>query len=182
MSAAQVAADTAPDPSASPGDRRLLPAWFLLGGLLLLAVAVALVWWAVVPQTEVVEVEGLVTSPGPSDDVLAGADAVFVLLSLVAGGLTGLAILVLGRDRLVGASTWGVVGGVPAALVAWQLGRWMGPGSVEAQRAAGVERLQAPLDLSSPLVLALAWPGATATVVFAGLLVWLLVRPPHQDR
>lgn len=165
--------------SAAP---RRLPGWFLLGaGLLLLAVAVALLWWALVPQSEVVEVEGLVTSPGPGDDVLAGADAVFVLLALLAGALTGVGVLVLGREQLLGASTWGVVGGYPAALAAWQLGRWTGPAPVDAQQAAGVERLLAPLDLSAPLVLALAWPGATAVVVFAGLLVWLLVRPPHQD-
>lgn len=164
--------------SAAP---RRLPGWFLLGaGLLLLAVAVALVWWAVVPQSEVVAVKGLVTSPGPGDDVLAGADAVFVLLALVAGALTGAGVLVAGRGRLLGAASWGVVGGYPAALVAWQLGRWTGPAPVDAQQAAGVERLQAPLDLTAPLVLALAWPGATAAVVFAGLLVWLLVRPPHQ--
>lgn len=168
-------------PSAPVARRRGLPGWFLLvAGLLLLAVAVALVWWALVPQTEVVEVEGLVTSPGPGDDVLAGADAVYVVLTLVAGALTGAGVLVAGGGRLLGAATWGVVGGYPAALAAWQLGRWTGPAPVDAQQAAGVERLQAPLDLSAPLVLALAWPGATATVVFAGLLVWLLVRPPHQ--
>lgn len=161
---------------------RRLPTWFVLGGtLLLLAVAVALAWWALVPQTEVVEVDGVVASLGPGDDVLAGADAVFVLLTLVAGGLTGVAVLTLGRDQLLGAASWGVVGGMPAALVAWQLGRWTGPAPVAAQQAAGVEQLQAPLDLSAPLVLALAWPGATATVVFAGLLVWLLVRPPGHD-
>lgn len=162
--------------------RRGLPGWFLLGaGLLLLAVAVALVWWAVVPQSEVVEVDGVVTSPGPGDDVVAGADAVYVVLALVAGALTGAGVLVAGRGRLLGAAAWGVAGGYPAALVAWQLGRWTGPAPVDAQRAAGVERLQAPLDLTAPLVLALAWPGATAVVVFAGLLVWLLVRPPHPE-
>jgi hypothetical protein len=161
---------------------RRLPTWFVLGAaLVLLAVAVALTWWALVPQAEVIEVDGVVASRGPGDDVLAGADSVFVLLALVAGGLAGVAVLLLGRDQLLGAASWGVVGGMPAALLAWQLGRWMGPAPVGAQRAAGVEQLQAPLHLSAPLVLALAWPGATATVVFAGLLVWLLVRPPGHD-
>lgn len=181
MSAIGVTQGTGSGPSSTDDGRRRLPGWFLLGsGLLLLAVVVALLWRAVVPTAEVVEVDGVLTSPGPGDDVLAGADAAFVVLTLAAGALAGLAILVLGRDRLLGAASWGVVGGLPAALVAWQVGRWTGPAPVAAQRAAGVEQLQAPLDLSAPLVLALAWPGATATVVFAGLLVWLLLRPPGE--
>lgn len=158
-----------------------LPAWVaMVAGLVLAAVVVALAWWVLVPRVPVAEVDGVVASAGPGDDVLAGADATFALLCLVAGALLGVAVLVLGRDRVLGAASWAVVGGFAAALAAWQLGRLLGPPSLAQQRAAGIEQLQAPLDLSAPLALALLWPGATAGALFAGLLVWLLVRPPHS--
>ncbi len=150
-------------------------------GLLLLAVAVAVAWWALVPSTPVLtNDDGLVASPGPSDDVLASADGAFAALSLVAGVLVALALLWRGGDRLLTWSGAALVGGALAGALAWQLGRLLGPSSVAAQQEAGAEVLRAPLDLSTPLVV-LLWPGATACVLFVGLLGWLLVKPPTSD-
>ncbi len=148
--------------------------------LLALAVGVAVAWWALVPDTPVRTVEDLVASPGPSDDVLATADAVFAALCLVAGVLAALALLVRPGELLLRRSSVALVGGTVAAALAWQLGRLLGPAPVLAQQEAGAPVLHAPLDLSSPLVL-LLWPGATACVLFVGLLVWLLVKPPTDD-
>ncbi len=158
--------------------RRGVTGWFAVPVLLLLlAVAVALAWWAIVPDTPVVVVEDLVASPGPSDDVLATADGAFAGLCLAAGALTAIALLVRPGELILRRSSVALVGGTVAAAIAWQLGRLVGPASIAAQQGAGVEALRAPLDLTTPLVV-LLWPGATACVLFVGLLAWLLISPP----
>ena len=172
------------DPLASPastGRRRGVPGWFgVPAALLLLAVAVAFTWWALVPDTPVLAADDLVASPGPSDDVLASADGAFAALCLVAGVLVAVVLLVRARERLLRWASVSLVGGALAAAAAWQLGRLIGPASIAAQREAGVEVLHAPLDLTTPLVV-LLWPGATACVLFVGLLGWLLISPPSID-
>jgi len=177
---AATAAGATPDPGGPPARRR--SGWVALAaGLVLLAVAVAVAWWALVPDTPVVvDGDGLVASPGPSDDVVASVDGAFAALSLAAGVLVALALLWRGGERLLTWSAAALAGGALAAALAWQLGRLLGPPSVAAQQEAGVEVLRAPLDLSTPLVV-LLWPGATACVLFVGLLGWLLVRPPTAD-
>jgi hypothetical protein len=171
----------AASPPAGRTGRRGVPGWFALAaGLLLLAVAVAFTWWALVPDTPVQAQDDLIASPGPSDDVLASADGAFAALCLAAGAVVAVALLWRGGRHLLRWSSVSLAGGALAAVVAWQLGRLMGPASVAAQQEAGVEVLHAPLDLSTPLVV-LLWPAATACVLFVGLLVWLLVRPPSAD-
>ena len=153
----------------------------LVVGLVLLSVVVAAAWSVLVPDTPVLRNDdGLVASPGPSDDVLASADGAFAALSLAAGVLVASVLLWRGGQRLLTWSAAALVGGALAGALAWQTGRLLGPPSVAAQQEAGQEVLRAPLDLSTPLVV-LLWPGATACVLFVGLLGWLLVRPPTAE-
>lgn len=168
-------------PTAGERVRRGVPGWVAVPVLLvLLAVGVAVAWWAIVPDTPVVAVEGLVASRGPSDDVLATADGSFAALCLVAGALAAIALLVRPGEFLLRRASVALVGGTLAAVVAWQLGGLIGPASLAKQQEAGVEVLRAPLDLTTPLVV-LLWPGATACLLFVGLLAWLLISPPADS-
>lgn len=175
-------ADAGPSRGGPSARRHGRAGWVaLVVGLVLLSVVVAVAWRALVPSTPVeAGDDGLVASPGPSDDVLACADGAFAALALVAGALVALVLLWRGGERLLTWSAAALVGGALAGALAWRLGRLLGPPSVDAQQAAGAQVLYAPLDLSTPLVV-LLWPGATACVLFVGLLGWLLVRPPAAD-
>lgn len=159
----------------------LLPA----AGVLLLGPLAGLAWWLLAPTGPVVVGPDYLLpvatgSTGPPSDVYPAAhDAAFAAVAIVAGAVCGAVACVRpppGRAVLV---RWVSVltAGFVAPVLGWSLGMLLGPASLAAQQATGVEPLVSPLRLSSPAPL-LVWPAATCIVAFVVSLVSLLVRPP----
>jgi hypothetical protein len=138
--------------------------WSALAGL-----PVGVVWWLVAPLVEVQKrADGLYRVSGEGDESVIAADGWFALLTVVAGILVALTVYVRTRPGRVGPLVAVVVGGFAGAVVAWQVGHLLGPGSLEATArglAAGT-RFQGPLDVSAYGVL-LAWPMAAVITYFA---------------
>jgi len=135
--------------------------------------AAGVVWQLVAPTGRVVVARGLVVATGDTE-LAAAQDATFVVVTAAAGLLAGAWLTAApSRSPLVRA-TGVVVGGLLGSLVAWAVGARLGPPSVAAQQATGVEQLQSPLDLSSYGALGV-WSAVAAAVAFAGLLVTGLI-------
>jgi hypothetical protein len=143
-----------------------------------LAVLVGVLWGQLAPTPAVREASGLLVSP-TAPEFQAGQDVVFALLAAGAGLLHGAVLIVRGIFRPLSAVLALVAGGV-GSVAAWQLGALFGPASVAVQRQPGSGTLHAPLTLHAPGVLGI-WPATTAAVLFTGLLILGLVRPPTAD-
>ena len=129
---------------------------------------VGVVWWWVAPTGEVALVGDLVVATD-TPELEAAQDGTFALATALAGLLGG-AWLTAAPGRVPELRATGIVAGaLVGSAVAWAVGSALGPPSVTAQQAAGVETLQSPLALSAYGVLGV-WPAVTAAVAFAGLL------------
>lgn len=133
---------------------------------LALGLVAGLVWWWLAPTGDVVLQDGSLFSV-EDPEVLAGQDVVFALLTAVAGIAVGLWVSIRSDDRPVHRLATALPAGLLGALVAWQVGRVLGP---DVPADPGLDPFPAPLDLHS-LGLLVAWPALTATVVFVGLFV-----------
>lgn len=178
MSAPQPAVD-APDPfhqpSASPVLTRdsLRRAALIVGALLVVAVPVGVLWWALTPDMRLVVVSGVAYPAEPDGSSAVAADRIFCALTLAAGLLTGLAAGLRPRWRDPVTVVALVAGGALAAILAWRLGVQLGPASVtnRARDAADNTHLTGPLRVRATAVL-LAWPIA-ALVTFLALVLGL---------
>ncbi|WP_425561536.1 DUF2567 domain-containing protein, partial [Micromonospora olivasterospora] len=173
-----------------------------LGGaavLTALGVPLGLLWAAIAPGTPVVKTaEGAVyAQPQPEQPI--AADGWFSLLGLGFGVLAALGLwLVLRRRRGPVGMVAGVVGGLGAALVAWQLGRRVGLSTYEHLlatapdgqaftkpadlRGGGVELLFGVLPVPYGNVLLAAFGAAVTYTLLAGWSRWPSLRPePEPD-
>lgn len=165
--------------SGPPAARSRVPWWFVAAiCLLLLAAAVGVGWWWWSPREPVRLVDGVPTAAG-LDDYAAVGDALFSGLAVAAGLLSGLAVVLRPGRSAVSRAAVVVGGGLVAALTAWQVGVLLGPPSLAAQEAAGIDPLTSPVALSSPAPM-LLWPATCTATLFVGLLVSLMVRPPEH--
>jgi hypothetical protein len=158
-----------------------------IGAVLALAVVVGVAWWWLAPTGPVQLAQGYLVPTGagragpPSDVFAATQDAVFTVLTAVAGAVSGLGVGVWPASPQRTLVRWAAVvsTGLVAPVVSWGVGALLGPASVAAQQAADVDPLVSPLRLSSPAPL-LVWAAATCAVAFATALVSALHRrtPP----
>jgi hypothetical protein len=163
--------------STTPTGRAPATWFFTAVGLLLLAVGVGVGWWWWSPREPAELVDGVATTSGP-DDFAAVGDAVFSALAAAAGFVSGLAVVLRPGQSAVTRASVVVVGGFVAALAGWQLGVLLGPPSLAAQQAAGLDPLTTPVALSSVVPL-LMWPATCTATLFIGLLFSLMLRPPE---
>lgn len=128
-----------------------------------------MLWWVVAPLTLVVKrPDGLFRAGGEADESAIAADGWFAVLALATGILVALVVHLRTRPGRVAPLIALAVGGLLGAVVAWQLGRLLGPGALEAT-ARGLPdgaRFHAPLDVSAYGVL-LAWPMGAVITYFA---------------
>jgi LPXTG-motif cell wall-anchored protein len=102
-------------------------------------------------------------------ELLVADDAVFALLLLGLGLLAGAAAWFLRRRRGVATVLALAVGGCLAAIVAWQVGEFLGPGPTEQQLADVGALVTTSLTLGSLPAMALAPFGALLAYVAAVL-------------
>jgi hypothetical protein len=135
----------------------------------LVALPVGVVWWLIAPTSLVQKkADGLYRAGAEGDESAVAADGWFAAITLVTGIVVALIVYVRTRPGRVVPLIALVVGGVLGALVAWQVGHLLGPGSIE-DTAAGLpvgKTFHGPLDVSAYGVL-LAWPMATVITYFA---------------
>jgi len=144
--------------------------------LALAGVVAGLLWSWLAPRADF-----RVTDAGPvpvgnlSEELLVADDAVFALLLLGLGLLAGAAAWFLPRRRGVATVLALAVGACLAAVVAWQVGEFLGPGPTEQQLADVGARVTTSLTLGSLPAMALAPFGALLVYVAAAL------HAPEED-
>lgn len=153
-----------------------------VGGVVLLAAgfatAAAVVWVLTAPRVAGQAVGGVVHYPG-SGDPRAAVQSGYVTITAAAGLITGTLALGLG-DRGLGRRCLAVMlAAFPLAALTYLAGFLLGPPTEAGQLAAGAERIDLPLVLSTPL-LVLVWPMVTSMVVAVGMLLSLILKPPAR--
>lgn len=137
-------------------------------GVLVTGVPIGVLWWLVAPLPRlVVRANGIYLTEGETE-VAVAADGWFAVCSLTAGLVVALVVFARIRRSRVGALLGLAVGGLLAAVVAWRLGAWLGPGSIRssAKGLADQARFNGPLELSAKGVL-FTWPIASVVAFFA---------------
>ncbi|TNM63277.1 hypothetical protein FHN55_15730 [Streptomyces sp. NP160] len=160
--------------------RALVP---VLGPVLLGAV-VGVVWWLVAPTGPVVLLQGGSVLGAADPELTASQDGWLVVLGAAAGLVCGVAAAARPGDAPVRRSLLVVAGCLFGAVVASQVGAWLGPASVADQVAGGADPargLVSPLRAHSAGVL-LAWPALAALVMTMGHLsaAWSGARTPRD--
>ncbi|WP_339573877.1 hypothetical protein [Pseudokineococcus basanitobsidens] len=169
----------------APGARRARVVARGVVGALLLVVAAVLAWWLLAPQPPVVTDGTQRVSPG-LPELAAAQDGVFVLVTAVAGLLTGWGVVRAGPTAprvvvvvlLSAARAWltSVAGSALGSLVAGPRRSPALPDGVTDQLAQGVAVAPSRLLLSSDVAIAV-WP-LLATLVVTAVLVGRLLRAP----
>lgn len=155
----------------TPRLRALRPLVPVVGPVLLGAV-VGVVWWLVAPTGPVVLLQGGSVLGAADPGLTASQDGWLVGLSAVAGLVCGVAAAVRPGDAPSRRSLAVIAGCLFGAVLAAQVGAWLGPPSVAAQVAAGADPargLVSPLRSHSTGVL-LVWPAVAALVMTMGHL------------
>ncbi|MFG1713120.1 DUF2567 domain-containing protein [Micromonospora sp. NPDC049203] len=184
---------TAALPGADRSRRPLLTALGVVGLLTALGVPLGLLWAWLAPATPVRQTPAgaVYTTPQPEQPI--AADGWFSLLTLGFGVLAAIALWVLLRRRRGPAGLLAVtLGGIGAAVVAWQVGRRIGlstfqrlvetapPGTAFTKpvdlRAGGVD-WYGPLPLPHGNLLLAAFGAAVTYTLLAGWSRWPSLRP-----
>lgn len=150
----------------------------VLGSAVLLGVLSGLLWWQLAEpsQWEVRDFGIVMTEEGSRGQF--GVIATFVLVGAIASLVWGFAVCLVGRR-----SGWELVvsvmiGSVVAAVVAWQVGIWVGPpapGSVPGLSVGDTVPDQLGVDTLAPF---LVWPFAA----MIGMLPASVAMRGHDDR
>lgn len=142
---------------------------------------VGLVWWLVTPLARLEKRADGVFAVGRQAETAVAADGWFAVCGLVAGAVVAVVAAVLVRRRLAGLVGL-AVGGVLGSLVAWFVGRLLGPGPLtdSAQALRIGERFDGPLDVSAPGVL-LAWSMSAVAAYFAAVAGLTDVSTERED-
>jgi LPXTG-motif cell wall-anchored protein len=144
---------------------------FIVLGLAVAGVPAGLLWWWLAPRAQF-----RVTDAGPvpignlSTELLVADDAAFALVLAGLGLLAGVSAWFLRRRRGVATVLALAVGACLAAVVAWQLGEFLGAGPSEAQLADVGARVTSSLTLGSLPALALA--PFTALLAYVGAVLY----------
>jgi hypothetical protein len=145
----------------------------VVGGCLLAAVVVGILWWALAPVPRVVTRAAGIFLTGGETEVAVAADGWFAACSATAGLIAALVVFArIPRARL-GPLLGLAVGGLVGAVVAWRLGVFLGPADPResAKGLADGTQFDANLQLSARGVL-FAWP-LTSTVAYFALTAGL---------
>jgi len=116
-------------PSWPPARRELATALAALAAFALLGAALALLWVRLAPRLEFRVVQaGRAVPVVPEAEEYIAADGRFVLITLAAGLVAGLACWLVRRGRGPVVLTAVALGGLLGAVVTWRLGVWLEPG------------------------------------------------------
>jgi hypothetical protein len=155
----------------------------VIGGSLVAAVVVGILWRAITPLPHLVTRTDGVYLTGGEPEVAVAADGWFAICSATAGLVGALVVFARMRRARLGPLLGLAVGGLAGAVVAWRLGVALGPGSVRdtAKGLVANTEFNGPLKLSARGVL-FAWP-LTSTVAYFALTAGLEPRPsPGGDK
>ena len=137
-------------------------------GVLAAAPVVGIVWWLIAPLPQLrVSGELLLPVGGEAESAVA-ADGLLGVCAAVAGLICALLVFSRVRQARVSALLGLSLGGLAAAVLAWRLGEFLGPGP-ERETARGLadgSTFDGPLVLSAKGVL-FAWPMTAVIVYFA---------------
>ncbi|WP_308042535.1 DUF2567 domain-containing protein [Micromonospora sp. PLK6-60] len=206
-----------PDPYAAPDPGGAVPWWWeqpvapppggrrravraglvAFGALTVLGAPLGLLWAAAAPATPVVKTAQGAVYAQPQPEQPVAADGWFSLLGLGFGVLAAVALwFLLRRTRGPGPLVGGTVGGLGAALVAWQLGRRIGlstyqrlldgapPGTAFTKpadlRAGGIDWFHGVLPYPHGNLLLPAFGLAVTYTLLAGWSRWPSLRPEPE--
>jgi hypothetical protein len=140
---------------------------WLLGGLAVAGVPLGVLWWALAPRADYrITGAGPVAIGNPSEELLIGDDAVFVLIVAVLGLAVGIATWLVRRRRGLAVLLGAALGTLAAGAVAWQVGELLGPAPTRAALAHVGGRVTTSLTLGTLPALAVG--------PFLAVLVWLI--------
>jgi hypothetical protein len=148
----------------------------IIGWSLLIGVAFGPLWAAIAPGVEVTVREGGAFLNQEQGALLIGVDGWYTVLAIVAGIVSGALAWWRFRHEIVGMLAGAAIGGLLGSLLAWQAGRWFGPGPLRPRVEGATDGtvLAAPLDLAAKAAL-LVWPIAAVSVIF----LLALIEPRH---
>jgi LPXTG-motif cell wall-anchored protein len=142
-------------------------------------VLAGLLWWWLAPRADFrITDTGPVVIGHPSGELLVADDAVFALVLGGVGLLAGSAAWFLRRRRGVATVLALALGACLTAVVAWQVGEFLGAGPTDAQLADVGARVTTSLTLGSPPAMAVA----PFTAVLAYVLATLYTKSDDLGR
>jgi hypothetical protein len=144
----------------------------LLVGLAVIGAPLGVLWWGLAPRAEFrITTDGPVVIGNPSEELLAGDDAIFVLILGGLGLLAGLGAWLVRRCRGVAGLLGAALGTLAASAVAWRVGQLLGPAPTRAALRHVGGRVTTSLSLGSLPALAVAPFLAVLVYVIAALFV-----------
>lgn len=144
----------------------------LLVGLAVIGAPLGVLWWGLAPRADFrVTTDGPVVIGNPSDELLAGDDAIFVLILGGLGLLAGVGAWLVRRCRGVAGLLGVAFGTLAASAMAWQVGELLGPGPTKAALRQVGGRVTTGLSLGSLPALVVGPFLAVLVFVVAALFV-----------
>jgi Protein of unknown function (DUF2567) len=144
----------------------------LLVGLAVVGAPLGVLWWGLAPRADFrITSDGPVVIGNPSEELLAGDDAIFVLILGGLGLLAGLGAWLVRRCRGVAGLLGASFGTLAASAIAWQAGQLLGPPPTRAALRHVGGRVTTSLSLGSHPALAVGPFMAVLVYVIAALFV-----------
>jgi hypothetical protein len=152
----------------------------VIGGCLLAAVVVAVLWRSLAPLPHLVKRTDGIYLTGGQDEVAIAADGWFAACSATTGLVAALVVFARMRQARLGPLLGLVIGGIAGAVLAWRLGGLLGPGAIvaTAKGLATGSHFDGPLKLSARGLL-FAWP-LVSTVAYFALTAGLEPKAVHE--
>jgi hypothetical protein len=147
-----------------------------LAGFALLGAGAGVLWNLLAPSGTVIAQPGYLFAVG-DPELLAGQDGVYALLTGALGLGTGFWVALSSPALPLLRPISAVLGSLLGSVVAWQVGRLLGPDTPHVTRTGAATPVPAPLDLHAIGLLGV-WPVLTATVAFVVLLAASLLGRP----
>jgi hypothetical protein len=154
----------------------------VLGTVVVLGIPCGFIWEAVSPKVAVVTRGQGVFYADPEGGAFIAVDGWFAVIGAAAGALCAVAAFIRYRRYGVGTVLGLAAGGVLASILAWQLGRLLGPASLQDNARTATEGVpfSGPLELRAYGVL-LIWSLVSTTIFLAFTAGHDAEEPePHQ--